>query len=140
MSSEESHALGGVNKRARMLQEALKGDILFVLAPSAVAPLPTSSAWTRNVEVTVENAAGEVHDWFTEAITSGVSIADGSTAGTASIVSTTLSIVRGRVTVVVAGDAQDWLDTETDTLTVAEYTGIAGQTMAVKTSVETFTA
>ncbi len=139
MDSEESYALGNFIRKLRMLQEALKGDIVFVLAPSAVAPVPTSSAWTRDVEITVENAAGEVHEWFTEDITTGVSIGDTSTAGTASIPSTTLSVVNGRVTVVVSGDAQDWLNTETDTLTVAEYTGFAGQTMAVKTSVETFT-
>ena len=140
MSSEESHALGDANRRDRMLQEALKGDIVFVVSPATVAPLPTAAAWTREVNVTVENAAGEIHEWFNEEIATGVSIADGSTAGTASIPSTTLSVVDGQVTVIVSGDAADWLDTETDTLTVEEYTGFAGQTMAAKTSVETFTA
>ncbi len=140
LASEESHALGVRNTEDRLRAEALGGDILFVLTPAAVAPVPISAAWTRNVVVSVENAAGEVHTWFNEVIASGNSIADGSTAGTASIVSTTLTIVEGRATVVVSGDAQDWLDTETDTYTVAEYTGFAGQTLAVKTSVETFTA
>jgi len=142
MSSEQSHALGGHNTQLRMLQEALKGDILFVLSPAAVAPVPTAAAWTRDVEVTVENAAGEVHEWFTESITTGVSIGDTSTAGTASIAGaapTTLVIVNGRATVTVEGDAAAWLNAETDTLTVAQYTGFAGATMTVKTSVETFT-
>lgn len=139
MSSEQSHALGGHNTQLRMLQEALKGNILFVLSPAAVAPVPTAVAWTRNVEVTVENAAGEVHEWFTEAIAAGVSIGDTSIAGTASIVSTTLSIVNGRATVVVSGDAAAWLNAETDTLTVAQYTGFAGATMLTKASIETFT-
>lgn len=119
--------------------KAFAGDIVFVVDPATVAPVPTSSAWTRTVTVTLETAAGEVHTWFNKAITSGVSIADTSTAGTASIPSTTLTFTEGRATVVVSGDEADWLDTETDTLTVAEAT-ILGYTIAAKTSVETFTA
>lgn len=140
LDSEQSHSLGTHNKEARLRVEALNGDILFVVTPAAVAPSPTSSAWTRNVDVEVQNAAGEVHTWFNESIATGVSIADASIAGTASIVSTTLVFVKGRIRLVVSGDAQDWLDAETDTLTVEEYTGFAGQTLAAKTSIETFTA
>ncbi len=138
-SSEQSHSFGLANTEKRLLQEALEGDILFVLTPATVAPVPTSSAWTRSVTVSVENAAGERHTWFDEAITTGVAIADTSSAGTASIPSTTLTIVNGEAVIVVSGDAADWLNAETDTLTVAEYTGFAGQTLAAKTSVETFT-
>ncbi len=140
LESEQSYSLGSVNKQDRLRAEALVGDILWVLTPAAVAPLPTSSAFTREVVIEAQNAAGEIHEWLNVAIASGVSIADGSTAGTATIPSTTLTIVAGKATVIVSGDAQDWLDTETDTLTVAEYTGFAGQTLAVKTSIETFTA
>ena len=139
MSSEESHALGVANRKTRMLQEALQGDILFVVTPAAVAPVPTAAAWTRSVVVSVENAAGEVHEWFTEDITTGVSVGDTSTAGTATIASTTLSIINGQATVVVSGDAASWLNAETDTLTVAQYTGFSGATMATKASIETFT-
>jgi hypothetical protein len=139
LSSEQSYALGTANKEARLLAEALNGDILWVVTPATVTPVPTSSAWTRSVTVRAENAAGEVHSWLNEAIASGVAIADGSTAGTATIVSTTLTIVNGQAVVEVSGDAADWLNAETDTLTVAEYTGFDGQTMAAKTSVETFT-
>jgi hypothetical protein len=91
------------------------------------------------VDVQAQNAAGEIHTWLNVAIASGVSVGDTSTAGTASIVSTTLTIVNGKAEVVVSGDAQDWLNAETDTLTVTEYTGFSGGTMAVKTSVETWT-
>ena len=140
LDSEQAHSTGLLVKRQRLLREALGGDIVFVLSPATVAPAPTSAAWTRNVFITVENAAGEVHEWFNEVITTGVAIANTSIAGTATIPSTTLTVVNGRVTVVVSGDAADWLDAETDTLTVAEHTGFAGQTMAAKTSVETFTA
>ncbi len=139
LSSEQSYALGTANKEVRLLAEALNGDILWVVTPAAVAPVPTSSAWTRNVTVRAENAAGELHTWLNKAITTGVSVGDTSTAGTATIPSTTLTIVNGEAVVVVSGDAQNWLNAETDTLTVVEYTGFDGQTMAAKTSVETFT-
>jgi hypothetical protein len=121
------------------LSKAMSGDLVWVVTPSTVAPSPTSAAWTRTVHIELQTAAGEVHTWFNDAITTGVSIADTSTAGTASIPSTTLTITDGTADVVVSGDAQDWLDTETDTLTVAEAT-ILGYTVAAKTSVETFTA
>jgi hypothetical protein len=119
--------------------KAASGDLVWVLTPATVTPAPLSTAWTRNVVVELQTAAGEVHSWFNKAITTGVSIADTSTAGTATIPSTTLTIEDGKATVVVSGDAQDWLDTETDTLTVAQAT-ILGYTVAAKTSVETFTA
>ena len=139
--SEQSHSFGDVVKRERLLNEALNGDILFVVDPVTVAPSPlTATGFTRTVLITVENAAGELHNWFQEAIASGVSVGDTSTAGTATIPSTTLTFVDGKASVVVTGDAQDWDDAETDTLTVEEYTGFAGQTLAEKTSVETFTA
>lgn len=139
LDSEQSHSLGTHNTEARMRAEALNGDILFVVTPAAVVVVPTASAWTRDVDVEVQNADGEVHTWFNESIGSGVSVGDTSVAGTASIVSTTLVFVKGRLRLVVSGDAQAWLNAETDTLTVEEYTGFAGQTMAEKTSVETFT-
>ena len=116
----------------------MSGDLTFVVYPATVAPSPTSAAWTRTVRIQLEDQYGRVHNWFNKAITTGVSIADTSTAGTASIPSTTLTFVRGVATVVVSGDAEDWLNTETDTLTVAEAT-IMGYTVAAKTSVETFT-
>lgn len=125
-------------RRAMAVKDsALSGDIVFRVDPATAAPAPTAAAWTRTVQVYVENAVGDLHEWLTKTIT--ISIADTSTAGTASIVSTDLAIVGGRGTVVVSGDAEAWLDTETDTLTIAEAT-ILGYTVAAKTSVETFTA
>lgn len=119
--------------------KALSGDLVWVLTPSTAAPVPTAAAWTRDVLVELKTAAGEVHTWFSDAIATGVSIADDSTAGTASITSTTLTIVNGKAVITVSGDEAAWLDTETDTLTVAEAT-VLGYTVAAKTSVETFTA
>ncbi len=119
--------------------KAMAGDLIWVCTPSAVAPSPTAAAWTRSVVVTLETAAGEIHTWFNKAITSGASIANTSSAGTATIPSTTLTIENGKATIVVSGDAESWLATETDTLTIAQAT-ILGATVGAKTSVETFTA
>lgn len=118
--------------------KAMAGDLIFVVTPATVTPAPRATAWTRTVKIALKTSAGEIHTWFNKAITSGVSIADTSTAGTASIPSTTLTFVEGEASVVISGDAQDWLNTETDTLTVAQAT-ILGYTVASKTSVETFT-
>lgn len=123
---------------AALIAKAMAGDMVLVATPATVTPVPISAAWTRDVVVTLETAAGEVHEWFDKAITTGVSIADTSTAGTATIPSTTLTFADGTVTVTVSGDAQDWLNTETDTLTVAELV-VLGYTLTAKTSVETFT-
>jgi hypothetical protein len=116
--------------------KALSGDMVFVISPETVAPVPTSAAWTRNVIIELQTAAGEVHTWFSADI--ATTIADTSTAGTASITDTTPAMVNGRCVVVVSGDAADWLNTETDTLTLANST-ILGYTVTGGTSVETFT-
>lgn len=127
------------NEELNLIGKAMSGDMVMVISPTTVAPAPTSSAFTRNVEITIETAGGEVHEWLTQDYATTLSIADTSTAGTASITSTTLSLVNGQATVVVSGDAQDWLDTETDTLTVGNIT-VMGYTVTGGTSVETFTA
>ena len=127
-----------LNRELELRADAMAGDMLFVVAPATVTPVPLSTAWTRTVVIELQNAAGDVHKWFDKAITSGVSIANTSSAGTATIPATTLTFAEGKATVVVSGDAEDWLNTETDTLTVAEAT-ILGYTIAAKTSVETFT-
>jgi hypothetical protein len=133
--NKEKHGLGGVVKT---LASAFSGDLVFVVSPATVTPAPRSTAWTRTVKVYLKNAAGDIHTWFSKAIATGVSIADTSTAGAATIPSTTLTFIEGVATVVVSGDAQAWLNTETDTLTVPQAT-ILGYTVAAKTSVETFT-
>lgn len=119
--------------------KAMAGDLVFVVTPATVAPVPRATAWTRTVTVMLKTAAGEVHEWFNKAITTGVSIGDTSALGTATIPSTTLTFTNGVATVVVSGSAHAWTNTETDTLTVAQAT-ILGYTVASKTSVETFTA
>jgi hypothetical protein len=127
-----------VRDRIYLQDKAAAGDLVWVCTPATLVSTPTAAAWTRDVTVTLETAAGEVHTWFNKAITTGVAIADTSTAGTATIPSTTLTVTNGKAVVTVSGDAADWLNTETDTLTVAQAT-ILGATVAAKTSVETFT-
>ena len=128
-----------VRDELKLRDKALSGDIVMVIDPETVTPLPTAAAWTRNVTISIETATGEVHDWLSRAYTTTLSIADTSTAGTATIASTTLTLVNGKATVAVSGDAAAWLNTETDTLTVANIT-VLGYTVTGGTSVETFTA
>jgi len=118
--------------------KAMAGDMVIVIDPETVAPAPTTSAWTRDVKISVQTAAGEVHKWLNTAVATILSIADDG-GGTASIVATTITLVEGETTVVVSGTAATWADTETDTLTVANMT-ILGYTVTGGTSVETFTA
>jgi hypothetical protein len=131
LSNAKSAALGEV-------WNAMSGNMTMVITPETVAPAPTAAAWTREVEIKIINGNGKVCEWLTESYTTTLSIADTSTAGTASIASTTLNIVEGKAVVVVSGDAADWLNTETDTLTVGNLT-ILGYTVTGGTSVETFT-
>jgi hypothetical protein len=117
---------------------AMSGDMVFVASPATVNKAHTSSAWTRTVTISLKDAAGDIQTWFNKAIASGVAVSDDSSAGTATIPSTTLTFVNGVATVVVSGDAQAWLAGEHDTLTIAAAT-IMGYTVAGVTSVETFT-
>lgn len=126
------------NEQIDLYAKAMSGDIVMTIAPATVTPVPTAAAWTRTVTVSLDTAAGERHSWLNDTYATTASIADTSTAGTASIVSTTLTIVNGYAEIVVSGDTADWLNTETDTLTIANIT-ILGYTIVAGTSVETFT-
>ncbi|WP_094603460.1 hypothetical protein SPSIL_015170 [Sporomusa silvacetica DSM 10669] len=122
-----------------MMAKALCGDIIWTVTPATTTRAATAAALTRSVVVRLTDSLGNVHRWFNKAIATGVSIADTSTAGTASIASTTLTLVNGEATVVVSGTAAAWLAAETNTLTVTAAT-VLGVTVAAKTSVETITA
>jgi hypothetical protein len=117
--------------------KAMSGGLKWVLTPATVTGTAATGAWTREVLINLTDAAGAVQDWFTASFANGLSVSDTSSAGTASIASTTLNVVNGKAVVTVTGSAHAWAATETDTLTVAQQT-ILGQTVAAKTSVETF--
>ena len=116
----------------------MSGDLLFSISPATKSATHRSTAWTRTVTISLMDAAGDVHTWLNKAIANGVAIADNSSAGTATIPSTTLTFVNGVATVVISGDAQTWAANETDTLTIANAT-VMGYTVTGGTSVETFT-
>jgi len=128
----------GIGGLLVLMAKALAGDLVFVVSPATYVRTPITGAWTRTVRVELQTAAGELHTWFNKAITSGFSVGDTSSAGTATIPSTTATYADGVATVVVTGSANAWLNAETDTLTVTAAT-ILGYTVASKTSVETFT-
>jgi hypothetical protein len=125
------------NENIDVLSAAINGDMSMTITPTTVTTAATAAAWTRNVNIKIVDDNGLVHSWLTQDFTTTLSIADTSTAGTASITSTTLSIVDGKADVTVSGDAQNWLAAETDTLTVGNLT-ILGYTVTGGTSVETF--
>lgn len=122
-----------------LVAKAMSGDLVFVVTPATAAPAPTSEAWAQAIEVELQTAAGENHEWFNDTITTAIAASDDSSAGTASMGSTTLTFVNGRATASLEGDAKSWADTETATATVAQQT-ILGYTVASKTCVLTFTA
>lgn len=125
------------NENIDLLGSAINGDLTIVITPATVNRDATSESWSRTVNIKVVDSDGNNHLWLTQDFATTLSIADTSTAGTASITSTTLSLVEGEADVVVSGDAQDWLATETDTLTVGNLT-INGNTVTGGTSVQTF--
>lgn len=127
------------NEQLNLMAKAMSGDMVMVIDPETSAPEPTSAAFTSTVRISIQTAAGEVHSWLNDSYATSLAIADDSTAGTASIASTTLTLVNGAAAVVVSGDAEDWLADETWTLTVSNLT-IMGYTVTGGTSVATFTA
>jgi len=135
LRSENSFSLGKHNIEFRLMAEAMAGDMVLSILPATVSTAPTAAAFTRNVAVELQNAAGEVHSYFNGDFAAKLSIADTSSAGTATIDSTTLSLVDGKATVVVSGDAAAWLggtaQIETITCTAGESTGAGNITMTI---------
>jgi hypothetical protein len=133
----------------KAFMKALSGDIVLKCTPATATPAPTAAAWSTPVVITLETADGELHKWFSGKLL--LAIADTSTAGTASIDPTGTSpyMVDGSYTVNIKGDAAEWLNAETATLTVnvadqdpgggtTDYS-VLGYAVAAKTTVLTFT-
>ena len=133
----------GVPPKQRLSQalrdKGMSGDLVFVVDPATATPEPTAEAWTQDIIITLETSAGQIHEWFNDTITTAIAATDDSTAGTASMESTTLAFVNGRATAQLKGDAEAWDDTETATATVSSQT-VLGYTVGEKTCVVTFTA
>lgn len=127
------------NETINLIAAGMSGDMTMVIAPEAVNRVATAEAWSRNVDISIVDGNGEVHSWLNGDYATSLAIADTSTAGTASIASTTLALKDGKARVVVSGDAAAWLANETDTLTVSDLT-VMGYTVTGGTSVQTFVA
>ena len=127
------------NEQANLTAKAMSGDIVLSILPATTTRSATAAAWTRKVTVQALTAAGELHSWLNAAYAAKVAIADTSAAGTATIASTTLTLVNGGAEITVSGDAAAWLATETNTLTIGNIE-ILGYTVTGGTSAETITS
>ena len=117
---------------------ALSGDLDLTIFTADVTPEPTSEAWSYTVKFGLVDSNGRIHDWYTGDITAAA--ADTSTAGTASVDDATPTIINGIGTVVLSGDAADWLDTEDATVTLDGSVATLGITLTQKVFTVTFTA
>jgi hypothetical protein len=89
--------------------KAMSGDLVWVVTPATVGTTATDAAWERTVHVELQTASGEVHEWFSDVIATGNSIAHSSSAGVATIAETDLDIVDGQALVTITGTEADWL-------------------------------
>jgi hypothetical protein len=119
-----------------LMAKAMSGDMVISISPATKSTAHASAA-SRTVTITLKDAAGDVHTWFNKAIATGVSIAKTSSAGTATIGSTTLTFVNGVATVLITIGGT-WAGADHNDLTIAAAT-ILGYTVAGGTSVETMT-
>lgn len=127
-----------LREQLEVFASALNGDILIDIKTAEVTPSPTSSAWNYTVGFELVDSEGRLHNWINQDIAAAAG--DTSTAGTASVGDATPAVVNGKGTVVLSGDAADWLDTETATLTLNGSISSLGVTLTDATWVVTFTA
>jgi hypothetical protein len=137
LSTENSHALGTQMKEKRFLEQIVaKNDIVMSITPATKSTAAASITGDRMVAIELKNAAGERLTNINGSWTTTLSIAD-TAAGTASIASTTLTVVKGLANVAITRTGT-WSASNTNTLTVANLT-IMGITVTGGTSVETAT-
>ena len=113
--------------------KAITGDIKFSVLPATSTQAATSAGFTKSVVISLYTANAEVHNWFQNAITA--SIADTSVAGVATIITTAPTMVDGKCTIVITGNAAAFIAAETVTLTVTAT--ILGYSVLAKTCVIT---
>jgi hypothetical protein len=117
------------------LIKAQSGDMVFKVTPSTATQAAGNTGFTKNFDITLESAAGEVNQWYNGSVT--IAVAETSAAGSASIVPAagTHNMVDGKLTVAFTGAAA-WVAGEKATLTVDAGT-ILGYPVASKTGVVT---
>lgn len=111
------------------------GDVVVEIATANVAPAPTSTAWDYDVVFALKTSGGDIIPYTGDI---AAAAANTSTAGTATVSDASPAVVDGEGTVTLSGDAANWLDTETATLTLT-YTTMYGVDKT-DTFVVTFTA
>ena len=114
----------------------LSGDMKFNVLTADVTPAPTSAAWNYIIKFEITDSNGNRLEFFDGDVTA--TVGDTSTAGTASVDDATPAMINGLGTVVLSGDAQDWLDTETATVEFSKT--LNGNTVTAATFTVTFTA
>lgn len=114
----------------RMFGKAALGDMVFDATNQTQAA--GSAAWKKTIQIRLEDSSGGLHEWFFGDVP--ISIADNSTAGTATIKdsATHARFERGRAYVTVCGNAATWASGEVVTLTVGSTTKILGASVANK--------
>ena len=105
--------------------DILADDVSVVITRPNIAPAPTAAAWSYSVPFEIRSA--RTGDVLPINGVIGQAAGDTSTAGTAAVPAATTTVTMGRGTATITGDAQDWLNTETATLTLT-YTNLRGGT------------
>ena len=127
-----------------MVTKALSGDMVFKCTPATAAPSAAAAALgdiVYKVKVTLENAAGEVHDWYNGPVLLAIATNDSTGVPTISPAAGEHNMTNGELEVTVTLPKAEWTATKTVTLTVSDLeaagTGICGWTVASKTFVAT---
>lgn len=116
------------------LEGALNGDIVMDVSPAATGS--AAAVESRDVTVTIKNAAGDTLEWVNSTFATTVSKADVTDGnGTSAVDSATLSLVNGVGTVTVTY-SDTWAADDTQTVTIGNIT-LAGVTVTGGTSVDT---
>lgn len=138
MSNDLSY-MAGIAPRIREIftgmSELFADKVLVVVDRANITPAPTAAAWSYSVPFRLVGETSGLVLPYTGTI--GASAGDTSTAGTASVPAATVAVVNGSGVATLEGDAADWLNSETATLTLT-YTNLRGST-DTDTFVVTFT-
>jgi len=127
-----------------MVTKALSGDMVFKCTPPTAAPSAAAAAQddiVYKVKVTLESAAGEVHDWYNGPVLLAIATTDSTGAPTISPAAGERNMTNGELEVTVTLPKVAWTQGSTVTLTVSDPatagTGICGWAVADKTFVAT---
>lgn len=130
-----------------MVTKALSGDMVFKCTPATAAPSAAAAALNDivyKVKVTLENAAGEVHDWYNGPVLLAISDNDSTGNATISPAAGEHNMTNGELEVTVTLPKASWTAGKAVTLTVSDPatagTGICGWAVADKTFVATLGA